>query len=385
MIKIFITENTYEKIKGEIIFQGCLEEGRIACQKCDNGYLIDFYNTSTDIDLKYTLVEEIFKKAPNDGNYWTINDEQFSLTEQEALKAFFQNSEGKDDYLWSSRKILGDIINDKNLVTLEQLQELAETPFSGMLLFDEYDYKRLFWPYSSNLTLPIKSEDTDIIVFNRYIKYDFDITRGKVKFRNCVIEGNIDIARSEWVEFSQCIILGNLSIRDTDQVYISSCNIKSFSVIASKNLTLDIQQSKIYRYVSFDNTVAKLVLYKNVFFEPYIVHTRYLDETTKMCVNQFKNAKINKRMLKRITEKGEIKIKNESCFYLTFIYNKPIESAAIEDVALNMVTGLLEHGDLTKNHHLYADLKYKKALYSNKGVKKFFVFLTGAFYKRVAG
>lgn len=62
-MRIYITDKTYKRVSCEVIFQGCQEEGVIACKKYDDGYIIDFCNIDTDLDLKYTLLEEIFKKS----------------------------------------------------------------------------------------------------------------------------------------------------------------------------------------------------------------------------------------------------------------------------------------------------------------------------------
>lgn len=380
MFEIVITGNTYDFLINDNCSVFLIELGKVEFQQRDTEYIMSFEPSSDSVDNIYTLIWFIYSNKSNENNRWVFNGKEYPIYNEKIIKLFLLNFEGTDDYPLRSY-ILSDVIKDAELSNIQQVRELAQKPFTGILPFDQLDTMRLL----GNLPMEeipdcIKIEHKNIYISNRHVKNSFEIKKGSAYFRNCILDGNILISSSPQVNFSQCIITGEVKCVDVSYVYLSSVNMKQFALYNSTLSHLRLEYSKIYRFVFHSCEVEQLTLYHNKFIEPYIANLHLSDVKEKIDTSQFVARNINNRTITRINKGKPVSINNEGNFYLTFLFREPAIPTLSKDIALDMVNIILTYGDLEKEHRLYSDMKYKKALYSNTGWKRAFAFLTGAFY-----
>ncbi|SCH90377.1 Uncharacterised protein [uncultured Blautia sp.] len=380
MYQIIISENTYSFLRNKNSFFLLEETKDLKCEKVDTEYIISFKVNINNVNDIYFLISFIYTKKPNENNRWIINNQEILLSDEQTIKRFLLKFEGMDNYPLN-RYILSDIIKNNEIKNIQELRKLVHRPFSGILLFDQFDISRIrkHWIKEERAEY-IKIEYIDVCIKNRYIVNDFEFLKGEINFSNCVIEGNIKITGSAKVFFSQCIIIGNVICINVSSVYFSSINVKQLMLYNSNFDILRMEYCKIYRFVLHSCLLNKLILHSNEFIEPYLTNLNIQDINDKINMSQFTTKNINERVIKRINKNKPIKIKNENDFYLTFMFRKPIIPLMSNEIAFDMVDIILTYGDLDKEHNFYSNMKYKKALYSNTKWRKLFIFLTGAFY-----
>lgn len=380
MYKISITENTYRFLENNKFFLFLEEINDLKCNKNGTEYTIAFELNANNVDNIYRLISLIYKEKPNENNRWIFNDEECLLSDERSIRYFLRNFEATDNYPLRF-DILSDIIKNGNIHSIQELRELVHRPFSGILSFNQFDMLRItsIW-LEDDIPKHIKIEYEDICVKNRYIVNDLELFKGKFNFRNCIFDGDIIISGSAEVHFSQCIITGKIICTDVSSAYFSSVNVKQLMLYNSSLKILRMEYCKVYRFIIHSCSLNELLFYSNEFIEPYMANLDIQDINVKVDMSQFTTKNINKRIIKKINKDKPIKIKNEDDFYLTFMFRKPIIPITANEIALDMVDTVLAYGDLDKEHHLYTNMKYKKALYSNIKWRRIFVFLTGAFY-----
>lgn len=380
MYKIAITENTHYSLESNELFLFLLEIENLRFDKNGTEYIMSFEVNVNNVDTIYQLISLIYDVKPNENNRWIFNNKEYLLSDEQAVKFFLLPFE--DDNNYPLRKdILSDIIRNRKIRSIQELRNLAYKPFSGILFFNEFDMLRITGRRFENVFSEcIKIEHSDICIKNRYIVNDFELRKGEFNFRNCIFEGNISISGSARIFFSQCIITGNVTCTDVSRAYFSSTNIKQLMLYNCNLDILCIDYCKVYRFVLHSCSLSELSLYSNKFIEPYIANLNIKDKKIKIDMSQFIKKNINERMIKNISKDKTIKVKNEGKFYLTFMFNKPITPVMSNEIAYDMINTLLDYGNLDKEHELYSNMKYKKALYSNTNWRRVFVFFTGAFY-----
>ena len=380
MFEILITVNTYDFLINDIRSALLIQLSKVKFQRRATEYVMSFKLSSSNVDDIYQLIWFIYINKSNENNRWIYNGNEYPIFNPKIMKRFLRDFEGTGNYPLRC-PVLSDIIKDAGLANIQQVRELAEKPFSGILLFDQFDLLRLFKIFpTEKIPDHVKVEDRDIYISNRYVKNSFEIKKGNVFFRNCILDGNILITSASQVEFSQCIITGEVKCIDVSNLRLSSVNVKQFTLYESTLSYLHFEYSKLYRFVFHTCVVEHLTLLHNKFIEPYVANLRFPDIKWKMDTSQFVAKNINSRTIERINKDKPFCIKNENDFYLTFLFREPSASTSSKDIALDMVKIILTYGDLDNEHRLYSDMKYKKALYSNTGWRRVFVFLTGAFY-----
>lgn len=380
MYKIAITENTYHFLESNNFFLLLEKMKDLKCEKNGAEYTISFELNANNVNNIYRLISLIYEEKPNENNRWIFNNKECVLSDEQSIKFFLLDFEGTDNYPLS-RDILSDIIQNDNIYSIQELRKLVHQPFSGILSFNQFDMLRIIGiGLREDVSEHIKIEHVDICIKNRYIDNDLELLKGKFDFSNCIFDGDIIISSSAEVHFSQCIITGKVICTDVSYAYFSSVNVKQLMLYNSSLNILRMEYCKVYRFVFHSCSLNKLLFHSNEFIEPYMANLNMQDIKVKVDMSQFATRNINKRTIKQINKDKPIKIKNEDDFYLTFMFKKPIIPITPNEIALDMVDTILTYGDLDKEHHLYSDMKYKKALYSNTKWRRIFVFLTGAFY-----
>ena len=381
MFEIMVTESTHSFIMEDSFSSFLIEEGNVSCCKKDTEYILSFDLNTDNIDTIYDLIQHIYKNKPHDNNRWICKKSEATLTDSTAIKYFLYRFEGTHCNPLQ-RDILSNIIRNSDIRCLQQVRELAQKPFSGILPFDGFDMFRLFGKsLSEQPPKCIRSEHKDIYITNRYIPYGFEIAKGTVNFQNCIIDGDILLSSCSDVHFSQCIITGKVTCFDASKFYMSSVNMKQLILYNSQIDRLYFEFCQIYRFAFHTSTVEHFFFDSNKIIEPYLANLALPDKRVKMDMSQFVVKNISKKQVERTNGDIPVRIKNENNFYLSFLYREPVKPVAPKDIALDMVDVFLSQGNLEKNHQLYSELKYKKALYSNTGWRRYFVFFTGAYYK----
>ncbi len=380
MLELLITENTYKFITSNNYSHNIIENNDIKITKKNTDYTLCFELNDSNVNYIYNLVSCIYKNNPTDNNRWYINGTESSLSDEKTIKLVFHYFEGRDNYPLKSR-VLSSIIKKSSVNNIQQARELANHPFSGILSFDKNDLVRLTGDFTTtDIPKLIIIEFCDVYVYNRYIHNDFEIHKGNVSFRNCIIEGNLMIGENASVQFSQCIINGKVTCYGSSYVCLSSVNVKEFMLYNSNLSKLHFEFSKIYRFIIHSCKIKAFTFYSNKITEPYIANIDLPKGIRKIDMSQFDNKNINGRIIRKIKNGAQIKIKNTDTFFLTFLISKPIASVTTKDITLDMLDTFLTYGNIKNEHQIYSDLKYKKALYSNTKWRRIFVYLTGAFY-----
>ncbi len=379
MACVKITKKTYNFLQNNDWALLVLKYRNISFQKKDNTYIMTLELNNENATDIYRLIALIYENNSNENNMWIDNDNEYSLTDNEQIKNFLFEFEETDGYPLSFYK-LSDIIERRKIINLQQVKELAQIPYSGILPLSGIDIYRINRNFLNDTNHQcIEVEHRDICIKNRYIQNDMHIVKGNVDIENCFIEGDIVISGSAKVNFHQCIITGKVRCSNISYLYLSSTNMKYLCVYNSNLNTFRFEYCKIYRFILHSCKIDKNILCLNKFVEPYICNLEYVDKNVSIDLSQFDRKKINYKTIKKTNRDESISIKNESEFYLNFLWREPIKKIENKEIALDMVDYFLKYGNLKNDHKFQSDMKYKKALYSNEGWRKIFVRLTGAF------
>ncbi len=380
MFEIIITENTYSFLLNYNLSMHLIHISKIKIRGKDREYIMTFELNADNVDYIYQLILLIYDNKPDENNRWIFAEKEYLISDETFIRDFLYDFEGTDNYPLR-RNILSDVIQNEKINNVQQVRELAQKPFTGLLFFNQFDIFRLLGVLSNGeFSQCIKTEHQNVLISNRYITNAFEISKGNVCFRNCILDGDIVISGDSDVHFSQCIITGKITCFGVSRVYLSSVNVKQFFLYNSCLDLLHFEYSKIYRFIFHSSTVKRFELHSNKFIESYISNLDLPDSKIKIDMSQFNIKNINERTIKKINKDSQIKIKNEDAFYLTFLFRNQVNPILSKDIALDMIDIILTYGNLDKEHHLYSDMKYKKALYSNMKWSRAFVRLTGAFY-----
>lgn len=379
-MELKITSKTFEYITNDSYWQFLIRNDKIKIEYKYTWHYLIFQFSKNTVSRDLILISYIYENLPTEKNVWIHYGETFPIESIEILRSILLNYE-KDELYPLARHRLRDILKQNNICNLRELRELPTKPFAWILPLDGIDFNSYFnnqfTEYTGNL---IKEENPNFFIRNRYINKDFNLVKGKIAFENCIIEGNIEITCADLVTFSQCIIFGNVQITATSYVCFSFSNIKEVLIYNSVFETFDITYCKIFRFILHSSKINSITLTRNRFIEPYLA-ALILPDNFKFDVSQFDIKNVNHKIINKISNSQEPKIKCENEFYLSFSYDEPQLSKTDDNITFDMANLFLTHGNLFNSHRLYANMKYEKAYCSNSGLRKWGIFLTGAFYK----
>ena len=333
--------------------------------------------------LIFIIANTLFEKLPDENNTWVAGINEYKLNDVEAIREILIPFEciPSLDYPLSTYR-LNETIKDRGIKNLDQAIALDKDAFSSVLPLGGTDFELILQIYDpeDNKSQIIELDHPNLDIHNRHIPKDFRITGGSISFENCIIEGDLSVSNADSIVLSQCIVLGEVRITGTEKVSLNFSNIEQLLMYNCDRNQLVIEFSKIYRFQVHSSEIAKIVLYKNKFVEPYLANVK-LPKATKIDMDQFVIRNINHRIIKRISKTKKPQIKDRNKFFLTYAIEQPLKAATPDDIAFDMAEILLKHGAISKDHDLYANMMYEKVYLSNHGWRKLLVAFTGAFYK----
>lgn len=284
----------------------------------------------------------------------------------------------QNDKTLTSAYRLNLIIKNKNITDLDMLKALPNEPFSGIMFYDHFDYFSITHKVDYLLhpkTPPAQIEESsgDFVISNRYINQDILIKkRHEVNIQNCIVLGNIELSSVEKVSFWNCIILGKITCFGSSEISITECNASHFLIYNCNFSRFTLSLSKIYRFEMHSSRIDVLLMYDNKVVQPYFANLKLPDK--KFEVDQFNFRNITPKIIRK--KRGTPNAR----FFLTYQLNEKEKQITSTDIAIDTVETLLNNGNFGKDYHILANLKYKKILYSNTGLKKIFIFITGGFF-----
>lgn len=278
--------------------------------------------------------------------------------------------------------MLRNIIKEFKITSIQEAINLKQRPFSGLLPLNQFDYFNIFsiCPFEKTPEY-IKTEGADVYMANRYIDRSFEVSKANVKIENCIIDGDVLIKFAEHVTISQCIITGKVECRNVQNAYFSSINVNRLKIYDCDFDNLHFDYCKVFRFLLSNCSIKNPRMFNNIFFEPHIVNSGLQDCDFKIDISQFDTKKVNLRTIRKIIEDAPTNIEDANKFYLTFQADENVKcTESTKDNFVNQVELFLTKGHFGNDNHLYGNLKYQKALYSNSGLKRFLIWLTGALY-----
>lgn len=380
-MELKITPKTYKYMVDKFDLQFLIRINKIEIKYNDKCYTVIFQFSEKTVSHDLMIISRIYKNLPTEKNVWIFQGDIYPIESVTVLRFILLDYEKKPLYPLA-RYRLSIIINENKISNLDELRAISTKPFVWIIPLEGIDFYSYFnkpiTEYMGNL---IKEEYPNFAIRNRYINKNFILTKGKITFENCIIEGNIKITCADSVTFSQCIIIGNVEITGTSYVSFSFSNIKQVLIYNSIFETFSITDCKIYRFSFHSSKINYIILMGNKFIEPYLAGL-ILPDNFKFDVSQFNIKNVSHKIINKISNSQEPTIKNENEFYLSFAFDElKLPSVTNDDITFDMATLFLTYGDLSSNHRLYSNMKYEKAYCTNSGLRKWAVFLTGAFHK----
>lgn len=284
---------------------------------------------------------------------------------------------GCDDHI--SQASLKNLIKTHKVKSLNQLSNAMALPFSLFYDFDDVDQLLdLRIIHNGRLThadntLELKRYDA-VVFSNRHIKTKIIVKDTKsVEFYNCYVETDVLCFGVTNVSFIDCIFVGELCCSHCSSVIVDGCNIHKLLFSVNTLSLLKISWSKIYELSFYDSDVPHLATYRNHINKISVSASNLHDNKIK--ISQIKEAKIT------LFDYFIKKTAPSKKWYLSFIVDEPLKITSNNVHMLDTIDVLLNNCDFEHRHKEKSNLKYKRMLYSNKGLKKLFIRLTGGFYK----
>ena len=335
------------------------------------------YCTDTVVDM-ISVLENIYKGSGNLPLSVDFLSRKYEIQSSDLHKMILIRVCARNKSEVTSRYRLNTIIKEHKITDLKMLKSLAETPFSRIMLYDRLDHYEItrdpnYLFHHKDPPAKIEIEYSDFSISNRYISQNLHLNRcQKVDIQNCIITGDVMLSSSENVSFWNCIIIGKVTCFGASNISFVECNASHLLIY---NCTLDkltLSWSKIFRFEMHSSHIAVLEMYQNKIVQPYLANLKLPD--TKILIDQFKFRNISPKIIQKKSGTPNAR------FFLTYQINHDIKAVISSEIAIDTVSTLLNNGNFGTDYHTLAVLKYKKLLYSNTGLKKFFVFLTGGFY-----
>lgn len=285
-----------------------------------------------------------------------------------------------------AQKKIQDLISGNRITNVNAFQSLSGIPFSGLMVYDRVDLYCLlkdpgYFTGEKSICDPLTlNQDTQFVLSNRYIGQDITIRGcGSVKFSNCVITGKIDVTDVEDIHIYNCIITGSIIARNLNKLKLHSSNVRKLLICRTEREainatdTVDLVDSKIFRFEFLNSNVNHFDMIRT--------------EITEACMTDLKISSPNFRSsqfdLSKLTPEymRDERPGPEDSFYLSFQSQRKEKATSPDERALDTIDAMLQYGNFDHDHNAYADLKYRKMLYSNSGFRRFFVRFTGGYYK----
>lgn len=327
----------------------------------------------------YMLLKDLYKADSSGETIVFWQNEEYHITDSKLHKLIILEDGGMDCNDYISHGSLKNLIKEHNVKTLKQLSNAMALPFSLFYDFDDVDQVldlRIF--HGGRLTSTGQSIELkhckELVFSNRHIKTKIVIKKTKnVEFHNCYIETDISCFEVENVAFIDCIFVGKLCCSYCSSVKVNGCNIQNVLFSVNRLSMLQIAWSKIYELNFFDSDVPHFSTYKNHINQISVSASNLHDN--KIPISQLNEARItlfNYFIKKSLPSKK---------WYLSFCVDEPTKFTNNKTHMLDTIDVLLNNCDFEYRHKEKSNLKYKRMLYSNSGLKKLFIQLTGGFYK----
>lgn len=389
MCELLLTFKTHHAIKKQEIFLNYLNDNPNLKVAKERDYLVigDVAESETEFLLLYNLLRTIDRICPNEENKWRYGERDFSLKDWRFFEFMISNlarqceKEGRN--LFSEWR-LNEIVKDNGIESLPQLKRKSNESFIGVYPYDGHDfisarYAKYKAENEQNDTLVY--EYKNVVLYNKYIEKNIKIKNGNrfdVTFINCVITGDIVISSATKVEFVNCIFTGECDIADTPIVYCGSVNSRNIHI---KNVTMtkmQIHYSKIYRFVCTNLYIEDCEIKGNEFQE-YCFENVKIEGGRKFDISQFDINAISEKTVKQINRKRSVDNKLDDQYYLTFLWDTATFGVNPSEIVTETINTLLENGIVEQRSVLRSNLLYKKKLSSSRGIKRFLIYITGAF------
>lgn len=327
----------------------------------------------------YMLLQALYIADANAATTITWRDKNYHITDSELHKRIIKENGGMDCDDYIIQRSLKELIHEHNVKTLTQLSNVMALPFSMFYDFDELDQLidlRILHDgrlTSTGNTLELKRYN-ELVFSNRHIKTNIEIkSTNRVEFINCYIEADVSCFEVTNVEFTNCIFSGKLCCSRCSSVKVDSCNIKELLFSVNRLNMLKITWCKIFELYFYDSDVPHLTTYKNHINKISISASNLHDN--KITISQLNEANIT--LYKYFFKKSCPSEK----WYLAFNSDEPIRTISNKTHMLDTIDALLNNCDFEYRQNEKSNLKYKRMLYSNSGLRKLFIFLTGGYYK----
>lgn len=339
--------------------------------------------TESEVCHFYFILNMIYNTAPQEPNVIYAYKRKIKLNDNQSIKQIFWDIRECTPKMFVSAHLLCDIVkNNANIIKKNNdLIKLGDIPFSGIFKIDNLDLHFDLYAYihpRDNLPDNLTIENGTIIVSNRIIQIDFKFNKcPSISFNNCIFENNVKFSNCEELIFWNCIFMEEVECVNISSIKILETNIKFLFIYNSSNLNLNFNFSKIYRFEFIFCHIEKMLITNNKIIEIYFAQLHM--PKNKIDMSQFVEKNVNFKTIHK--EKNKIKCPDD--FLISFQVHQPLKNVLKSDIALDNINILLNSGEFGTNNNELANLKYKKLLYSNKGIKKMFVFITGGFLKPV--
>lgn len=359
-----------------------LDVSSINFEEIEDYYCLDLVRTESNIVSIYLAIKLLYSLFPEEPDSAFVAGADYKIADPILAKVLCLPFENMNIQEIKAQYNLSKIVRTQKIKSFNQIHKLATIPYSGILYYDYFDwFFGLNGKFQEELPESISCSGIDvgkddIYIVNRVVKPQFKLSRcKKVCFENCVIEGNIEIINCDSVVFWNCICTGKILCAGIKRIEITEANCNYLLVYNSSPIIIDIHLCKIRRLELHSCNISEISFYLNKIYEPYLPNLSL--PSCKIDMSQFIKRNISKKKISKNTD-SHISEKN---FYFSFQIESPIEVPSSNQLAVETIDNLLKHGDFKYDYVFMGDLKYKKMLYSNNGLKKLFVLLTGGFYK----
>ncbi len=345
-----------------------------------NGWMnLDVLYEAEDTITVYILLHALYKADENAETEISWRDSTYLITDSGLHKRIIGQNGGMgcDEYI--IQHTLKEFVHENKIKSLSHLGKVMDLPFSMFYNFDELDQLiDLRILHNGRLTVTGNTLElkryNELVFSNRHIKTNIEIKNSnRIEFINCFIEADITCFEVNNVEFTNCIFAGKLSCSHCSTVIVDSCNVKELLFSINRLSMLKITWCKIFELYFFDSDVPHLAAYKNHINKISISASNLHDN--KITISQLRESNVT--LFNYFCKKSCPSEK----WYLTFNSDEPIKSISKKTHMLDTIDALLTNCDFEYRQKEKCNLKYKKMLYSNHGLRKLFIFITGGYYK----
>ena len=329
------------------------------------------------IELGYGLLGQLYRNNYVENTQIILGDEKYKLDDEDLDRQYYHFALTKEILEEFPRPgILKEIIEKYRIKDLQQFHEVAKIKFSELLEFNE-QWEHIEYSFKPIDNGFIMKNELNKVVFNRFIDYNITVSRStNITFINCVFMKNIYISDSSKICLLGCIVKGSVNLMS---------EVTSPEFLESIIYELHISSAKINELRLSENNILRLIIISSIIENciwKLIRITFFTTENSELPKDQINISYINTKNIRRKSYSN--KFLGEKDFFINFYtydFPKSKLNAKKNAACLSTVDFLLENAILGTDRNLISDLKYKKNLYSVKGIKKAYIFLTGGYYK----